>query len=156
MMKKLMLLCAAFGMASIAHAQPLRLVNHDGSVYSELCIASVQTQSEFKDLTAARGIADMQKNELRCNGLNVERFAAKLRSRQTREETSYVFSLNDESDVSKLCLAAVRSEQEYLLTRETLFDNNLNVEAEVFCNGLPIRTFARKYRSAGNLTVSSR
>ena len=152
-MKKFILAAALLATCSLATAQTPRLVNHDGSVFSDLCIAAVQAPRTFMELAADKGQADLQKNELRCNGLSVERFVSKLRSQQEQLRRSYVFKTSDDSAMSKLCLAAVRSEEEYRTARTELFGNNFMAEQEIHCNGMPIRDFARKYRS-NNMTAS--
>lgn len=155
-MKKLFLVSLLLTSAGIAQADSYRLVNADGAELSAICIAAVTSHEVMIETAAELGITPLDSATLRCNGMPVGRFVGKVRSAVAREEIAgFVFSKSDNSPVTELCLAAVSSEQEYLKVKEQHFSREANVEAEVLCNGMPLKTFARRYRAPA-LTVSLR
>jgi hypothetical protein len=40
--------------------------------------------------------------------------------------------------------------------KESHFSNDANIDSEVLCNGLPLRSFVLKYRKVSTVLVSSR
>jgi len=114
-----------------------RLVNADGSALTELCIAAASASSP------AAGLNPIQRKELLCNGKPVDQFVLQLRD----QKKQYVFQATDKSDFSKLCLAAVESEESYRAVREQLSSRIPDAESSVYCNGIPLKSFSRKYRN---------
>ena len=147
-MKKFFLVSLLLTSAGIAQADSNRLVNADGAELSAICIAAVTSREAMFETAAELGISPLNPETLLCNGMPVGRFAGKYRSAAAKEAAAgFVFSKSDDSPVTELCLAVVRSEQEYLKVKEQHFGGDANVEAEVLCNGMPLKTFARKYRT---------
>jgi hypothetical protein len=154
-MKKFIIATLLLAGAGLAQADSLKLVNADGSALSELCIAAVSSRSDLSATAKALGITPLDTETLRCNGMRLGRFVGRYGNTVARKATAYFFSKADETAVTELCMAAVSSEQEYRKVMELHFSNDAEVEAEVRCNGIPLRRFARKYREPA-LTVSQR
>lgn len=155
-MKKLFLATLLLASAGITQADAPPLVNADGSELSAICIAAVTSREAMYDKAAELGVRDFEPNEMRCNGQTVARFVSMQRAAASATAPAgYVFSKTDDSPVTELCLAAVRSEQEYRRVMARHFGEDREVEAEVRCNGMSVQNFARKYR-AQDRTVSLR
>jgi hypothetical protein len=148
-MKKLFLVSLLLTSAGLANAETPLMVNADGSELSAICIAAVESREAMYDKAAELGVRNFSPSELRCNGKTVSRFLATYRAAAEPKPAGFVFSTTDDSPVTALCIAAVKSEQEYLAVKEQYFSNDETVEAEVHCNGVPLLTFARKYRTPG-------
>lgn len=148
-MKKLFLVSLLLTSAGIAHAEIPPMVNADGSNLSAICIAAVGSREAMHDKAAELGVRNFSESELRCNGMTVSRFLSTYREAAEAKPIGFVFSKTDDSPITALCLAAVKSEQEYMAVKEQYFSNDAAVETEVQCNGMPLLTFARKYRAAG-------
>jgi hypothetical protein len=132
-----------------AHAEPVRLVSGDGSAFSAICIAAVISRDEMFDKAAELGIAALDAASLRCNGKPIGRFAAQIRHQMQMPlpAGSYRFNPGDASAVTALCVAAAKSEAEYVAAKEQYFAADPEVEAEVMCNGMALDDFARRYRA---------
>ena len=153
-MKKLLFVSALCSMAALANADTTTQLRSDGTALSGLCVAAVSSGKTFTHLAREMGLSGLQQNELTCNGMPVQAFIAHYRRMAGKaSEGSYTFSISDESDLSRLCLAAVKSEEEYDKVKSELFGNARGLDDQVMCNDMPIRDFARKYR-AHNLTAS--
>lgn len=157
-MKKPYLACLLLALAGTSNAEPVRLKS-DGSALGEICVAALSSRAAMYSAAAAHGIDPLEPQTLLCNGLPVSRFVARYRERPEREEEAaagYILNRADDSAVTALCVAAARSEQEYRRVKEQHFGaDDTRLEAEVFCNGMPLRSFARKYRVPA-LAVSQR
>lgn len=155
-MKKLFLVSLLLTSAGIAQADSYRLVNADGTDLSAVCIAAVTSRETMLATAAELGITPLDSSTLLCNGMPLGRFVGKVRSTAASEAvTGFVFSKSDSSPITELCLAAVSSELEFMKVKEQHFSREANVEADVLCNGMPLKTFARKYRAPA-MTVSLR
>jgi hypothetical protein len=165
-MKKFVSAIVLLGSTSLVHAD-YTLVPSDGSELSKLCIAAAAADSRESMLaiTAAAGIAYIELPSVRCNGIPITRFALKYGSRKPESlaeisnatnPKSYLLRKTDTSPLTELCAAAVVSEAEYARVKESHFRNDEDVDSEVFCNGVPLKSFARKYRNASSTLVSSR
>lgn len=148
-MKKLFLATLLMVSAGITQADTPKLVNADGSELSAICIAAVTSREAMYDKAAELGVRPFQPSTLLCNGKTLARFLSTYRAEAAPKPVGYVFNKSDESPVTALCLAAVSSEQEFMNVKDRYFGNDANVEAEVRCNGMPLATFARKYRVPG-------
>jgi hypothetical protein len=158
--KKLFLVSLLMTSAGIAHADSVRLVNADGADLSAICIAAVTSREAMYDTAAELGVHPFEPETLRCNGMSVGRFISMTRERPAAPEVAkaaegYLFSKSDTSPVTELCMAAVSSDQEYLKVKQEYFSGDATVETEVMCNGMPLKTFARKYRAPAR-TLSQR
>lgn len=154
-MKKLFLASLLLTSAGLTRAEIPLMVNADGSDLSAICIAAVTSREAMYDKAAELGVLPLQPSTLRCNGMTLGRFISTYRAAAKPLPAGYVFSRADDSPTTELCLAAVKSEQEYMSVKEQYFGDDATVEAEVHCNGMPLLTFARKYRAPGP-TVSLR
>ena len=158
-MNKLFLASLLMVSAGIIHADTLsaapRMVNADGSELSSICIAAVTSREAMYKTAAELGVRPFEPSTLRCNDMTLSRFLGAYRAETAPAPVGYVFSKSDESPVTELCMAAIRSEQEYMTVKELYFSKDAKVESEVQCNGMPLQTFARKYRAQGP-TISLR
>lgn len=154
-MKRLFLVPAVLGICAFANAET-RLVNGDGSELTELCIAAVESDAAYKAQAARIGNPVQLKNEIECNGMPLDSFVRRYADAKETGAVTYVFRVGDDSDASRLCLAAVRSEQEYEQTRRELFGSYVGLEDEVLCNGKPLNDFRRQYNRKESVLFSSR
>lgn len=134
------------GAISSAHADT-RMVNADGSALSAICIAAVTSREAMYDKAAELRVRDFEPSELRCNGQTLSRFLSIHRAKSEAKPAGYVFTKTDDTPVTELCLAAVRSDAEYEAVKKRLFSDEDGIEAEVRCNGMSLTTFTRKYRT---------
>jgi hypothetical protein len=148
-MKKLFLVSLLLTSAGLVHAEIPPMTNADGSELSAICIAAVESREAMYDKASELGVRHFSEAELRCNGMAVSRFLSTYRGSSAPKPIGFVFSKSDDSPTTALCLAAVKSEQEYMAVKEQYFGNDTTVETEVHCNGMPVLTFARKYRAPG-------
>ena len=147
-MKKLYIAVLALVAANSASAESVRLVNADGNPLSQLCIAAVESESTFKVLSQDLDLGPMQIDELRCNSKPLRAFVASVRTKLESPVTpNLVFRTTDESDLSRLCMAVLESEEAYESVKANIKMEGGFVESEILCNGLPIKSFARKYRN---------
>jgi hypothetical protein len=131
-----------------AHAETPPLVNADGSALSAICIAAVTSREAMHDKAAELGVRDFNASEMRCNGLTVSQFVSKYRAKpEVAEPAGYVFSKSDDTPTTELCMAVIRSEADYLAVKKRHFGDDVGIESEVRCNGMPLASFARKYRT---------
>jgi hypothetical protein len=165
-MKKFITAIVLLGSTSLVHAD-YTLVPADDSELSKLCLAAAtaDSRSSLLALTAAAGIKRFDLPTVRCNGIPITRFALKYGSKKPESfvETpntigakSYLLRLSDTNPVTELCAAAAVSEAEYARVKEAHFRNDENIDAEVHCNGSPLKSFVRKFRNASATLVSSR
>ena len=154
-MNKLLIVSALLLSTIIVHAEGYRLVSTDNSELSALCIRAVESHEAMSRSAKSIGMTPDDLIELRCNGQTLPVYLSKFRTTESSPAVTYTFNKNDSSELTELCYAAVRSEQEYARVKNTYFNNEQNIEKEVFCNGVPIKNFARKYRNQ-TLTASTR
>ncbi len=147
-MKKLYFAVLALVAANSASADSIRLVNADGNPLSQLCIAAVESESQFKALAKELDISPADMDELRCNSKPLGAFVASIRNKlETPEPATVVFRTTDDGDLSRLCMAILESDEAYEAAKASIKSEGGFLESEVLCNGLPIRSFARKYRN---------
>jgi hypothetical protein len=157
---------ALLGSASLAHAD-YKLVPADDSALSKVCIAAT-TGSHDATLAAvkAAGIGLLDLQSVRCNGLTLDRFGAKYRNKNAKEQValldtsdssplSVVLRKTDSSPLTELCAAAAVSDAAYASVKEAHFSHDYTLETEVHCNDMPLKNFVRKYRAVTAL-VSAR
>jgi hypothetical protein len=154
-MNKVLIFSALFLVTNAAHAEGYRLVSTDNSALSALCITAVESPDAVSKSARSIGMSSAEIRELRCNGLTLPVFLSKFRETGSSPTVTYAFNKNDSTEETELCYAAVKSEQEYEQVKNTYFDNEQNIEEEVLCNGMPLKTFARKYRNRA-FTASTR
>ncbi|MDY6983094.1 MAG: hypothetical protein SV422_08400 [Pseudomonadota bacterium] len=166
--KKFLVALALLGSASFAHAD-YKLVSADDSDLSKLCIAAAESSSREGILAAAEaaGVGLLDLPDVRCNGLTLERFGAKYRSSKGKElallDTSspasplnVILRKTDSTPETELCAAAAVSEAAYASVKATYFSKDDNIESEIHCNDMPLKSFVRKYRSGSTALVSAR
>jgi hypothetical protein len=113
-------------------------------------------------LTDAAGISRLDVPTVLCNGMPLTRFSlkygtAKLETvAESTASAGYVLRKNDASPLTELCAAAAVSELEYSKVKQTYFSGDTTVESELFCNGIPLKTFMRKYGATEGRQVSQR
>ncbi|HEY0961230.1 MAG TPA: hypothetical protein VGE69_02620 [Pseudomonadales bacterium] len=156
-MKKLLITSLLALVAINAQADAPQLVNADGSELSAICIAAITSREAMYDKAAELGVRNFEPGEMRCNGQTISRFISIHRAMATVGDApaGFVFSKSDDTPVTELCMAAIRSEQEYRAVKARLFADEDGIEAEVRCNGMSLANFARRYRTAVS-TVSLR
>lgn len=166
--KKFLVALALVSGASFVHAD-YKLVPADDSALSKVCIAAAEHGARDDATLAAAaeaGIGLLDLPTVRCNGLTLENFAARYRAKKNQVallDTSspagplgVILRKTDSSPETELCAAAAISDAAYERVKEEHFAGALNLEAEVKCNGLPLKVFARKYRSLATALVSAR
>lgn len=149
-----MLMIAGSGLAQADY----KVVNADGSELSQICVAATASKAALLETAASAGLSAVELDTVRCNGLSLARFAAKY-SKPTATlaalPAGYLLKASDTSEATALCIAATKSEQEFMAVKSMYFGAEPKVETEVLCNGLPLKTFARKYGSTA-MTISQR
>jgi len=165
-MNKLLIVSALLLSSSMVQAAGYRLVSSDNSELSALCIKAAETKTSIVKSARAIGMQPEEISELRCNGQPLPVFLSKFRNNDNSVTADYgfnkndsallyTFNKNDNSELTELCYAAVRSEQEYEQVKDAYFNDEQNIEEEVRCNGMPLKNFARKYRNRA-FTASTR
>lgn len=166
--KKFLVALALLGSASFVHAD-YRLVPSDDSSLSKLCISAATSGArDAATLAAAKaaGIGLLDMPSVRCNGLTLERFALKygrvkesvamLEAASPGSALNIVLRKTDSSPLTELCAAAAVSDAAYARVKETYFSADKDIDAEIHCNDMPLKSFVRKYRSPGTVLVSAR
>jgi hypothetical protein len=161
-MKKFVTAIVLLGSTSLVHAD-YALVPSDSSELSKLCIAAASADSReaVLALTGAAGFSISDLPTVRCNGMPITRFAAKYGSRkpevflETSSPVGYLLRKSDASPLTELCAAAAVSDAEYVKVKESHFGADTNIEAEVHCNGVPLKSFVRKFRNASATLASN-
>jgi hypothetical protein len=146
-MNKLLIVSALFLVTNAANAEGYRLVSTDNSALSQLCITAVESPEAMSKTARSIGMKPGDITELRCNGKTLPLFLSKFRETESSPAVTYAFNKNDSTEETELCYAAVKSEQEYEQIKNTYFGDEQNIEEEVLCNGIPLKSFARKYRN---------
>ena len=160
-MKKFVLATLLVTGASVAQAGP-KLVPADTSELSQLCVAAAESRSALQSAANEIGLNAQDLQDVRCNGVSLTRFAAEYRTVADVEEAAvkasdgYILKPSDDSPLAALCIAAASSQEEYERVKEQHFSQENNLEAEVMCNGVPLKNFARRFRDAQTLVVSQR
>lgn len=133
-----------------------RVVNADGSGLSRLCIVALTPAADMSSAATAAGMGFAELGSVRCNGLSLDRFAAKYRSKsRPAEPVAYVLKGTDDTEATALCLAVASSEQEFVKVKSRYSSTPGLIEAEIRCNGLSLKSFARKYGNPAQ-TISLR
>ncbi len=151
-MKKLSLLPLLLLLSSITFANEQMLVPSDESPYTAICIAAVESDAALSAKMEEFAVAIWDIRALSCNGLSLSRFAAKYRhdSDPANQGRVRVFAFRESisSNETSLCIAAATSNDEYDRLKDELFDNVRSNITSIYCNSMPLRTFARRYGNA--------
>ncbi|HTR00554.1 MAG TPA: hypothetical protein VMH83_11210 [Candidatus Acidoferrum sp.] len=148
---KYVIIAASLILSSVAaQAGEIKLVNHDGSSLSQLCVAAATSDKPAQSLVLELGLAPLTVNEVACNGQPLPSFVNHYRAPSeaaSQVEANYVVSAANQSPETRLCLAALTSDAEFEKIKAAHFSDVLDVEQSVSCNKLPLGRFVRKYRS---------
>lgn len=160
-MKKLVIVTLLLGSTTLAHAD-YSFVSADGSPLSELCVAAVTASVDLQEFAPEKQLDSADLDSLRCNGITASRFVLKYGAGKTVElvttekVSGYLLKKADSSPLTELCAAAVVSEEAYGKVKESYFKDDASIEAEVMCNGVPLKSFVRKFRNADPSLISAR
>lgn len=150
------------GSASLAHAGH-KLVPADDSSLSSLCVAAAASPLQLSQIAGTHGVSPGEIDTVYCNDIPLKRFVKKYGSytpsapqARSSEVAGYLLRKTDTSPLTELCAAAAVSEQEYAKVKEELFKDERVLDAEVLCNGQPLKSFVRKFRNADVKLVSLR
>ncbi|MES2624521.1 MAG: hypothetical protein V4628_04530, partial [Pseudomonadota bacterium] len=144
-MNKLLLASTLLLVASAAHAEGYRLVSSDNTELTALCIKSIEAPNTLLQNAQAVGLDTAAVGEVRCNGQTLPAFVSRFLDRESAPAApviTFAFNKNDDSELTELCYAAVKSEQEYEQVKDAYFSDEQNIEEEVQCNGIPLKEFA--------------
>jgi hypothetical protein len=144
-MKKLLVISLLLA-TTATHADELRFVSSDNTDLSAMCVAATESRAAFLDAAKAHGLRSSDFNTLYCNGMPLDRFVARYRKSEQAADTRYVFSKNDETPLTELCLAALYSNETYQQMKQQYFPEDSRVGEELKCNGMPVENFVRRYR----------
>lgn len=147
-MKRLVLASLLLGVATTATAGQVRLVNADASALSEICIAAVESRAAALATAGELGVPSADLTQLQCNDMPLANFVRRYRAPAStmQLETAYVFTSNDASPLTALCMASLEDDSTFAAARARL-DDDLDL-SEVRCNKLSLDEFTRKYRKA--------
>ena len=149
-MKRLSLLPFLLLLSSISFANERIFVPVDDSPYTTICIAAAESpeavSARMEEFAVTRG--DIR--EMSCNGMPLNRFAAKYRNATAQKEPVRVFAFREStsSNETSLCIAAATSNDEYLRLKDELYGHRFSNLSTISCNNMPLRTFARRYGNA--------
>lgn len=129
---------------AVAAAGP-KLVNGDGSVLSQTCIAAVESREALRKQLA---MYNLEADRLRCNGMPLSAFVQSMNGASAADEAVSEARLiaRNSSPFTKLCIAAARSRDEFERVKSRYFARGNYEPEDVACNGMPLDEFARKYR----------
>lgn len=145
-MKKYLFLLTLATTSFAAHAEEsIKFVNADGSVYGELCIAAANSADGLEAKARELGINAAEVDTIYCNGRAIRKFASQFHAAD-EAVTAYVVSAADQSPETRICLAALTSDDEFSRLKDAHFSTVKDVESEVRCNNMPLGQFVRKYR----------
>lgn len=163
-LKKFVIAAALVSSGNVALAGSKALVSSDGSDVSALCVSAATSSLTLKEYAAKIGISRSELDTIHCNGLPISRFVLKygstsavtLVSTPVTDEKSvgYALKMTDTSPLTELCAAAAVSAEAYAKVKDEHFRNDTYVESEVFCNGVPLKSFARRFRDVEATLVS--
>ena len=146
-MRKLQLTALLLLLPSISFAQNVNFTPSDDSPYTAVCMAAIESEAAVKAKMEEHSLSRSDITELSCNGMSLDRFAAKYRNSENHEPIRvFAFTEATNSAETTLCIAAATSNDEYLRLKNELFKNNRTADvASIVCNRLPLQTFARRY-----------
>jgi hypothetical protein len=136
--------------ATIASADPVtaRLTTADDSELSQFCIAAVSAPEGVVTVAQEYGIAPAEIGSILCNGKPLASFVRLYRPVTDSKTIAYTLNEADDSMATKLCLAAISSEETFREIREDYFYDVRDVNSEILCNGMQLDRFVAKYRNS--------
>ncbi len=87
---------------SAAQAQEIRLVSSDGSALSALCIAAARSEKPLHAAAEEHGIARSEIEEIRCNGIALQRFVSKYKARNSTSQHNFRYNIDQTRSTSSL------------------------------------------------------
>mgnify|MGYP001082795015 CR=1 FL=1 len=148
-MKKLSLTSILIFSSSIALAGDLNFVASDTSPFTAICIAATQSEEAVSAQLHEHSLTRSDIRTLSCNGMSLNRFAAKYNSAPevATVEPVRVFAFRESVSNSEtsLCIAAATSNEEYARLKNELFSGNRSLVRSITCNDLPLQSFARRH-----------
>ena len=147
-MKKLLLSTATLAMVFASTSNAATFVNGDGSNYSEVCIAATVSDEAMKAKAAEFGYSSGDLRSFNCNGLSLEKFGKKYRGKASdasKPMKIYAFTAEDDSKETQLCVAAATSKEMLEQVKKELYGSKS--AANVSCNGMSLKEFAKRYSS---------
>lgn len=147
MMKKMMMMAMLFALSSLAQAEDFKFVNGDGSKYTELCIAAVESDEALSAKAEELKVRNYADKKFLCNGMTMNRFIAKYRGQDNSNMKVFSFVNWEDSMAADLCIAAATSNEAFIDALEDHFGSSRNVvkKGEITCNRMSIERFAHKY-----------
>ncbi len=136
--------------APLASAKDVNLVPGDDSLYTQICIAAVDSDAAVNAKLQDHGLDQTDIRDLSCNGLSLSRFAAKHRSAAYDTPVRvFAFQGAESTNETNLCIAAATSNEAYTQVKSEMFSTTSRyVLNSIQCNEMPLRVFARKYGNA--------
>src|SRR5688500_4629740 len=128
-MNKIIVGCVFLLGSAFASASEYKLINSDGSVFGDLCIAAVESSEKdtatLQSLAVELGLAPVEVDSIACNGKALKEFANKFGKQISNEMkvTTYVVNVADKSPETQLCFAALVSEEEFSKLKVAHFSN---------------------------------
>ncbi len=151
-MKKHALISLFLFLPVVALADDNRFVAGDDSPYTEICIAATESDNAAQSVMEKYAVTRSDISELSCNGMTLNRWISKFRSDSYADSQEsirvFAFRENNDSAETSMCIAAVTSSDEYSRLKEELFGNSQSTLSRIYCNNMPLRTFARRYGNA--------
>jgi hypothetical protein len=130
--------------ANLAQAESSTFINGDGSPLTDLCIAALDSEASFEELTAAHDLQGLTESDLVCNGLSLSLFKARY-IESVQINTVLAFSKADLNPATELCFAAVTNAQELESLKDSYEGRTNTPLSSVTCNGIPLNRFVRRY-----------
>lgn len=134
--------------SAVAHADEVRLVPADDSMYTQVCLAAAESESALQSTVSGMGLDSAELESISCNGMPLPRFA-----RQHRD-VAYDFRLKDSTAETRLCHAAITAPETFESIRAEHFADVSNIEQEVSCNGMTLERFISRYGSVPMVTAA--
>jgi hypothetical protein len=122
----------------------VRLVNADASMLSEICIAAVESRNAAIDVASELKMTGAELDEVYCNGMPLAQFVRTYRAPEKMVEPTYILKNTDATALTEVCMASVKSEEEFAAAKAKLGED-VKLD-EVHCNNMPLADFARRYR----------
>ena len=137
------LVSMSLGMAATANAS-VEFVPADTSASTKICIAAAEGNKFKVDRTIEyAGVTKRYvKQEMTCNGMPINDFAAQYHSTNVLEQ----FVATDGSVSSKICIAAAQGNKlDFNRLIEKAGINKRYVMQKITCNGMPVEEFVAEY-----------
>lgn len=125
--------------AGTTSANEREVVNGDGSVVSEVCVAAITQSGRLEHLL---DVHRLDRSLIRCNGMEIDSFVDSV---TTTKAPAVALLSGEDSPATEICIAAATSDEQYQALKQQYFNGNRGTVSDVVCNGLPIADFAREF-----------